>query len=624
MILRTSRAAAALLACDALLGTAAEGLEITGSVQAPAESCSVDLARYFQAPPALLDCANPSCSSLCRREPPSCQEPCTDPNCGRLVPTLRDAARTGDAREILVRSALEYYLLRHPELRAGLPLVAQALADLAVTGQAAYASFRRLAPNEAGLAGPLAERLRATFPAHVPLAGEVSAALQQALRRSYQVAWALRGPTPYRIAERDRLGWIAVSGEDDPPHRPVNVPSAPFPQYDMAVRVDGIEVVTRYMVASRDITDDHPVDLDRVPPDGEHPLVIGDVILFIHGHSSAVEEAVSLAGPLLAQAEARGRPVTLIAMDLPSNGYASMIEPTRVAPAEASSWNSGYPILDFIEKFVVAFVDGLEVRQPGIKGQIVGVIGGSLGGNMALRLARRDPAVYPWLRNVVSWSPASSWPSWARAVATPPTRGRFYHPIKNEGVRHARDKMMEQETPDSLHTLFHETILFQKVGRAGQADHWYSKSWPCREDAIVASHRSLYEIYNARFRRWHWRVAYEQVIFSHWDSDNPSSAVDPDPRNDPAAGPARYAQIRARLMLAGGDDDDFFPEHLVSETKELARAMTMVGGSAFFVAGTGHSIHVEKPAFFADRILTFLFVSPPPPFPAFLVPAAAF
>ena len=78
-------------------------------------------------------------------------------------------------------------------------------------------------------------------------------------------------------------------------------------------------------------------------------------------------------------------------MDLPSTGYASMIDHEAISPSTASSWNTGYPILDFIERFVVAFVDGLEARQPGIKGQIVGVIGGSLGGNMGLRLGRRDP-----------------------------------------------------------------------------------------------------------------------------------------------------------------------------------------------------------------------------------------
>jgi pimeloyl-ACP methyl ester carboxylesterase len=590
----------------ALTACSSEALVIRYHVRTEAESCNVDLARYPPAPSALLDC--------------------NDPNCGRLIPALRSAAQTRDAQEILVRAAFEYYALRRPELggvySASLP-VAQALADLAVTGGAAYETFRRLAPTEATLAGPVQQRLRERFPTHVIVPGDVSAATRHVLQRSYQVAWALRGPTPYRITHRDRLGWIAVEGEDDPPHRPVNIPSAPYPQYNMTVRVGAIDVVTRYMVASSSITDDHAVDEEKVPPDREHPLIIGDIVLFIHGHSSSVEEAVTLAGPLLAQATAQGRPVTLIAMDLPSNGYASMIDDTSVADPYASEWNTGYPILEFIENFVVAFVDGLELRQPGIKQQIVGVIGGSLGGNMTLRLARRDPAVYPWLRNAVSWSPASSWPSWARADPRDfPAKGRFFDIEKAAAVVGSANFMMEAEGPGSLHKFF-EGLPGGTGGRVQQADHWYSNSWPCREEAKTASHRALYEIYNERFRRWHFRVAFEQLIFSHWDSDNPRKDVDPDPRNDPAAGPARYAQIRSRLLLAGGYDDDFSPEHLVQETQGLAEAMTLLEGEAFFVEDTGHSIHAERPAFFAREILRFLFASPPPPFPTFLLPATS-
>jgi pimeloyl-ACP methyl ester carboxylesterase len=68
----------------------------------------------------------------------------------------------------------------------------------------------------------------------------------KALARAYQVAWALRGPDPaQRYQLRNTLGWIAVSGEDDAPDRPVNVPSgipifgpdgktqvSSYPQYD--------------------------------------------------------------------------------------------------------------------------------------------------------------------------------------------------------------------------------------------------------------------------------------------------------------------------------------------------------------------------------------------------------
>jgi len=570
-----------------------EAVVITDSLQAPAESCEVASAGNFQGPEALLDCP--------------------DEYCARLTPSLRGAAQTRDARELLVRSALESYTLRRPELPHGDPRVAQALADLAVTGSAAYESFRRLAPNEAALTALFQQRLQGMFPTHAPVQDDVSAAIQQALRRSYQVAWALRGPTPYRNAHRAELGWIAVSGQDDPPHRPVNVPSAPFPQFDATVRVRGIDVLTRYMVASRHITDEHPADLRTIPPDREHPLIIGDVVLFIHGHSSSVEEAWTLAGPMLAQSDDRGRPVTVIAMDLPSNGYASMIEHTSVAPSSASRWNTGYPILDFLEEFVVAFVDVLEQRQPGIKGQIVGVIGGSLGGNLTLRLARRDPAVYPWLRNVVSWSPASSWDSFAREARRDLE--------KRLAIDVSRIWMSEAEGDGSLGKFFHG--LGGTGGRIQQSGEWYSPSWPCAGDAVMSSHRALAEIYNERFRRWHFRVAHEQLIYSHWDSDNPDPGIDPDPRVDPAAGPARYTQIRSRLLLAAGSDDDSRHVKIFTNTKNLAGAMTMVEGEAFFLDATGHSIHTEKPAFFARRILDFLFVTPPPPFPAFLVPATS-
>ena len=143
-----------------------------------------------------------------------------------------------------------------------------------------------------------------------------------------------------------------------------------------------------------------------------------------------------------------------------------------------------------------------------------------------------------------------------------------------------------------------------------QSDHWYSKDWPCREAAKEASHRAIYEIYNERFRRWHWRVAHEQLIYSHWDSDTTDSSIDPDPRNDAAAGPARYTQITSRMLLAMAHDDDEMPEKIFSKTQVLADAMTMVDGTTLFVKDTGHSIPTERPVFFAGQILDFLYRDP--------------
>jgi pimeloyl-ACP methyl ester carboxylesterase len=587
---------------------------ITESVTPFYESCKdlgVETTGTFPPPPAVIDCP--------------------DPFCGRLVRPLRIAARTKDAKEILARAAVARYRDRHHELTSPEPnswVIQDALTDLAVTGRTAYASFRALAPVEADISSLVKSKLAAVYPTHQVVDSDLRDAIEKTLERAYKVAWALRGPVSYRSAERDALGWIAVTAEDDPPHRPVNVGSALFPQYDLTVQVGTTPVTTRFVVASRQFHDEYPVKLKEVPPETPTsagapsdpsqrtiPPITGDIVLFIHGHSSSAEEAMPLVGPLLSQGVDRGRQVTLISLDLPSNGYASMIEHTDIAKIDDSLWNTGYPILDFIEDFIVAFVDQLDALQPGFKEKIVGVIGGSLGGNMGLRLARRDPATHPWLHSVVSWSPASTWISWARAVIGIPQKGRFYDLVKHDAVRRTRDASIENEVDapfykSSINKFFYEQVGLIKTGRMAQSDHWYSEDWPCREEAKESSHRGIYEIYNEIFRRWHWRVAHEQLIYSHWDSDTTDPKIDPDPRNDPAAGPARYSQIKSRMLLAMGHNDDRMPEKIFSMTMALAREMTMVQGTTLFVENTGHSIPTERPIFFANCILEFLFVTP--------------
>jgi pimeloyl-ACP methyl ester carboxylesterase len=583
---------------------------ITASVTPPDESCEdmvVETTGSFSPPAEVIDCP--------------------DPFCGRLIHPLRVAARTKDAQEILARAAVARYRDRHIELTSPEPnlwRIQDALSDLAVTGRSAYASFHTLRPVEAHLSALVKSKLAAAYPAHQVNEADLSDAIKKTLERAYKVAWALHGPVSHRSAQRDALGWIAVTAEDDPPGRPVNVGSALFPQYDLTVQVGTTPVTTRFVVASRQFSDEYPVNLKEVPPQSltsagaspapsQRPIppITGDIILFIHGHSSSAEEAMPLVGPLLQQAEDRGRQVTLISLDLPSNGYASMIEHTDIAKIDGSLWNTGYPILDFIENFIVAFVDQLEALQPGLKKNIVGVIGGSLGGNMGLRLARRDPATHPWLHSVVSWSPASTWLSWARAVVGAPQKGRFYDLVKHEGVERTRRASVENEVEapfykSSINKFFYEEFAGQKIGRIAQSDHWYSKDWPCRETAKESSHRGIYEIYNEIFRRWHWRVAHEQLIYSHWDSDTTDPHIDPDPRNDPAAGPARYSQITSRMLLAMAHDDDEMPEKIFSNTQALANEMTIVQGTTLFVKNTGHSIPTERPIFFAGQILDFL------------------
>ena len=227
---------------------------ITDSVTPPDEPCEdvvVETTGTFSAPPEVVDCP--------------------DPYCGRLIQPLRLAARQKDAKEILARAAVARYRDTHNELTSPEPnswVIQDALSDLAVTGRSAYASFRALGPVEADLSARAKSKLAAAYPTHQVVDADLSDAIKKTLERAHKVAWALRGPVSHRSAERDALGWIAVTAEDDPPDRPVNVGSALFPQYNLTVQVGNpvIPVTTRFVVASRQFQDEYPVELEKVPP----------------------------------------------------------------------------------------------------------------------------------------------------------------------------------------------------------------------------------------------------------------------------------------------------------------------------------------------------------------------
>jgi len=244
---------------------------------------------------------------------------------------LRHAAQTKNARDILLRAARAYYGKGGQSLAPRQRELAQAFADLAVTGRSAYQSFIDFEPLKPSSLTWLEDGLRELLmkelhPGHAqenppfgpPKPEDIHWSVRQAVQRAYQVAWAIRGPEQYRAEHRAGLGWIAVSGEDDPPHRPVNIPSAPYPQYNMDVNVTGHSVETRYMVASESIHDTRAADLSTVPTDPVPQKIDGDIILFIHGHSSHLEEAQSLIPYLHKYALKQNRSVTIIAMDLPS------------------------------------------------------------------------------------------------------------------------------------------------------------------------------------------------------------------------------------------------------------------------------------------------------------------
>ena len=130
---------------------------------------------------------------------------------------------------------------------------------------------------------------------------------------------------------------------------------------------------------------------------------------------------------------------------------------------------------------------------------------------------------------------------------------------------------------------------------------WYAQEWvPCKDFHIAASRLARQEIYNPSFRRWHWRLAAEQLVYSHFDRyirGDVSSHI-------------RYEDNTVRQLLVAGARDDFRFSNIFPATQKLAQAMVNTPGRSLFLAQTGHSIHVERPRYFAGEIVEFLAEAP--------------
>ncbi|HLB86168.1 MAG TPA: alpha/beta hydrolase [Terriglobales bacterium] len=518
-------------------------------------------------------------------------------NEGRVRAELRAVAQKNDPVHSLCQAAQRFTSNRPAS--AGTPSdhdSGNALADLSVTGKAAFARFAQIHPTEASLRG-------------VPECAGVSAnALTAAVNRAYQVAKALRGP--HESSERQALGWIAVSGEDDQPYRPVNVPSnkGKFPEFQILVNVPkfNIPVNTRYMIAHArppvfqrpgiPLVDGGPgrqVAADVLPslaPDAQ-------VILFIHGMDSRLEEADDLTAALH---HVGGKNWTVISMDLPTSGYADNIDHRRISPISAVTCHYT-PLVDFIEEFIVAFVDTMDRQLNGqLKPKIRAVVGGSLGGNMAMRLGRRPDTA--WITHVVPWSPAAIWPSMIaqrNAVAAGCDTG--WDMLKDRAVNQSlkwgglEDRFLpDHETPELRRELFYGGFDWSPVGGLGgppQAQCWFSDRYQCKKSTILASRIDRQETYDANFRAWHWRLGAEQLAFSQ-QQFAPGTQK-----------PLYLFNTKPMLLLCGYEDTC---GDLGSHTRDVASKMVATPGYARFLKQTGHSLDTEHPDWIARQIADFL------------------
>jgi pimeloyl-ACP methyl ester carboxylesterase len=291
---------------------------------------------------------------------------------------------------------------------------------------------------------------------------------------------------------------IGCSAPADPGRtRPEAVRTTPFPQRD--AHVLGLRV--RYI----------DVGPTAAPKDGAPAL------LLIPGHTSRIEEYDGLV-PRLAQ---RHRVVVL---DYPGSGYAD--KPDR----EYS--------LALYEDVSTGLLDALGIDRAFLAG-------GSLGGNLVLRLGHRYPVRFPKL---APWAPGSAW-------RPQPRLGRAMRALRG-------------------YPLFWPIVWIQ-------SRYWYGTEWPGREAALADTFAYYREVIGPGFVRMYFEMAADQVERTLFD-----------------LAPA----IRQPVWLGWGDQDN--GANMGAGVAKLAKRLPHCELRVF--PGARHSLAAEIPDALAGAVDAFL------------------
>lgn len=215
--------------------------------------------------------------------------------------------------------------------------------------------------------------------------------------------------------------------------RPNHAPATRHPQRDLTV--NGIRL--RY------------IDVAPAGHEEDEPL------LLIHGHASRLEEYEMLVPHLASRRR-------VLVPDLPGSGYSD--KPDR--PYD----------LTFFEDALLGFLDSLGLDK-------VHLGGGSLGGNLVLRLGRREPERFDRL---AAWAPAGSWNRMRRWVI-------FAKVMKRLGV------------------LFWPSLWVQ-------SRFWYRRDWAGRDQALADAWAYYREVHGDSFVRMYWDLLGDQVSQSLFDT----------------------------------------------------------------------------------------------------------
>lgn len=254
----------------------------------------------------------------------------------------------------------------------------------------------------------------------------------------------------------------------------------------------------------------------RIADTGEPSSPGGPPLLVIPGHTARIEGFDELVAGLVARRR-------VVVVDLPGCGESAKPERTYD--------------LRFYEDVLVGVMDelGLDTVIP---------VGGSLGGNLVLRLGHRFPERFPEL---VLWAPGGAW----RAK---PRLGRL---VGRLGRR-----------------TFWPSVRIQ-------SRFWYDADFEGREQALADTFEYYRSVVGPGFVRMYWGIAGDQIAHSLFD-------IAP--------------SIRQRTLLMWGDHD-----HGGGMGAGVARLHELLPDHRFVVfPGVRHSIETEVPDLLATTIDRFL------------------
>lgn len=241
-------------------------------------------------------------------------------------------------------------------------------------------------------------------------------------------------------------------------------------------------------------------------------------VLLIHGHSSRLEEYEDLIPHLAARRR-------VLVPDLPGSGYSD--KPDRAYD------------LTLFEDSLLGFLDAVGVNKAHLAG-------GSLGGNLVLRLGHREPERFDRL---AAWAPAGSW--------EPMRRWALF------------GRVMKR-----LRFMFWPCLWVQ-------SRFWYRRDWPGRARALADAWAYYREVYGPGFHRMYWDIGVHQAETSLFD---------------------RAHEIEHPTYLAYGDQDKALG--MDRGVQRLATLLPKVHLRVF--EGARHSLANEVPEILGAEVDAFL------------------